>query len=189
MVAWSRVVCSAAKALRWLPVTAWRAVIGWRSQLKLAGIPTKIRICCKLRLKRAHVHVARRPWLAPRAHLDDLRSQRQHMRSSFGVSAKRALQAAGCSTAPAHASGHGLPKATGARRASAISAPAARCSPSQQAQQPDGSSAKRALRAAATPVPGTADHGRHSAAGRRRRSAGLPGAETEKWLPTKLLGS
>ena len=52
--------------------------------------------------------------------------------------------------------------------------------PSQQAQQPDGSFAKRALRAAAAPVSDTADHGRHSAASRRRRSAGLPGAEPDK---------
>ena len=111
----------------------------------------------------------------PRAHLDDLRSpvasalaqQRQSLREP---------SAAGCGTAPTHASSHGLPNATSARRA----APAARRSPSQQAQQPDGSSAKRALRAAAPPVSGTAGHGHHTAAGRRRRNAGLSGAEPEK---------
>ena len=105
----------------------------------------------------------------PRARLDDLRS---HVADKSG--------AAGCSAAPAHASGHGLPIAKGARRAGAVSAPAARCSPSQQAQQPDGSSAKRALRAAVPPVLDTAGHGRHSAAGRRKRSVGPPRRATRK---------
>ena len=39
----------------WLEVTA---------EARASGIPTKIRICCKLRLKCVHAHVARRPWLA-----------------------------------------------------------------------------------------------------------------------------
>ena len=80
------VACGRVASGAWLEVT---------TEACTSGIPTKIRICCELRLKCVHVHVARRPRRATTcASRRSEISFRQHMRNSFGVSAKRALQAA-----------------------------------------------------------------------------------------------
>ena len=50
---------------------------------------------------------------------------------------------------------------------------------STRSMQPDGTSAKRALRAAAPPVPGTAGRGRLFVVEKRRRGVGHPHAEAE----------
>ena len=46
--------CGRVASCDWLEVTA---------EARASGIPTKIRICCELRLKCVRAHVARRPWL------------------------------------------------------------------------------------------------------------------------------